>query len=90
MEATLGRLDSGTGEPAKEDRLFEIRTKIRQKAEDFQKSLMILSDGDMVQYNALRRSTVGEYLIKLDNYVTQIESIEKSKNGLKDKGLKVK
>lgn len=51
---------------------------------------MILSDGDMVQYNALRRSTVGEYLIKLDNYVTQIESIEKSKNGLKDKGLKVK
>jgi len=51
---------------------------------------MILSDGDMVQYNELRRSTVGQYLIKLDNYVTQIETIEIRKNGLKDKGLKVK
>jgi len=50
---------------------------------------MILADGDIMQYNDLRRSTVATYLIKLDNYVTQIESIESRKNGLKDKGLKV-
>lgn len=46
---------------------------------------MILADGDMVQYKALKASTVGEYLIKLDNYISRIETMEKSKGVVKSK-----
>lgn len=32
---------------------------------------MILSDGDMLQYKAIRAGTMADYIIKLDNYVTK-------------------
>lgn len=34
---------------------------------------MMLADGDMVQYHAIKKGTVGDYLNKLDNYVSEIE-----------------
>jgi hypothetical protein len=35
----------------------------------------------------LRKGTVGDYLIKLDNYVTGIENVEKRSNVVKNPGL---
>lgn len=75
VEDVLGRLDSGTGEPEKEGGLFEIRAKIRHRQEDFQKSLMILASGDVIQFKELKKCSIYEYLIKLDNFVSQVETL---------------
>lgn len=41
---------------------------------------MILANGDMSQYELIKRGSVNDYLIKLNNYVENIErEIEKSK-----------
>lgn len=43
---------------------------------------MMLADGDMVQYAKIKEGTIGDYLIKLDNYVQGIErQIESNKHG---------
>lgn len=34
---------------------------------------MTLADGDMVQYDRLKHGSVGDYLVKLDNYVDGLE-----------------
>lgn len=34
---------------------------------------MLLCGGDIVQYNELKKISVGDYLIKLDDYVARIE-----------------
>ena len=88
MEDVLGRLDSGTAEPAKESRLFEIRAKIRQKQEDFDKELLMVCDDDHIQKDALKKSTMYDYLIKLDNFVSKIETARGDhKNIIKNPGL---
>lgn len=33
---------------------------------------MILADGDMAQYDMIKRGSVGDYLLKLNNYVEGI------------------
>ena len=48
---------------------------------------MILSGGDVVQYKELNKCTVGEYLIKLDNFVSKIEQTEKQSNAVKNPSL---
>lgn len=48
---------------------------------------MILADGDIVQYKELKKCTVGEYLTKLDNFVTRIESVDKRGNALHNPAL---
>lgn len=48
---------------------------------------MILSEGDIVQYKELKKSTVADYLVKLDNFVTRVESSEKQTNVLKNPTL---
>lgn len=41
---------------------------------------MMLANGDMNQYGLIKRGSVNDYLIKLNNYVENIErEIEKSK-----------
>lgn len=41
---------------------------------------MMLADGDMVQYAKIKQGSIGDYLIKLDNYVKGIErEIESNK-----------
>lgn len=41
---------------------------------------MALAGGDMAQYDLIKRMSVGDYLIKLDNYVQGIErEIQKNK-----------
>jgi len=34
---------------------------------------MILAGGDMSQYELIRNGSVGDYLIKLDNYISNME-----------------
>ena len=34
---------------------------------------MMLADGDMSQYDLIKRMSVGDYLIKLNNYVQNLE-----------------
>ena len=38
---------------------------------------MILADGDVVQYQQLKVATIADYLTKLDNFVSKIESVDK-------------
>lgn len=43
---------------------------------------MNLADGDVVQYEAMKRMSVGDYLVKLNYYVGKIEiQKEVHKNG---------
>lgn len=54
---------------------------------------MILADGDVVQYKELKKCTIGEYLIKLDNFVSSIESTQRKKvdlSGVKKGGGQIK
>jgi len=87
VESIVERINSGTTEPNKESRLFEIRNKIRTRSEDTDKSLMMLCNGDVVQYKELKRSTMYEYITKLDNYAQIVAPKEDIMKGLK---LKVK
>ena len=86
----MGRIDSGAGEPNKKSEAFEIRAKIRTRSEDFDKSLMILSGGDVLQWKALKALTMGEYLVKLDNYITSTAPPDTMGNVLKTAKFKSK
>jgi len=48
---------------------------------------MIICDGDVNQYQALRASRMYDYLIKLDTFVSRIEQQENRGNLLKQPGL---
>lgn len=87
VERTLDRLTSGTDEPDKESAIFEIRTKIRKRSEDRQKSLLIICDGDVSQWQELKKCTVEDYLIKLDNFVSRNVADDKRTNVLKNPTL---
>lgn len=49
---------------------------------------MVMCEGDVVQYKALKCSTMAEYLTKLDTFVSRIEAQENKGNILKHPGLK--
>ena len=82
LDKTLERLDSGTGAPNKESTVFEIRAKIRKRQEDREKSILVMCDNVVSEAHYLKKCTVGEYLIKLDNFVTSIEAASGSKNDM--------
>lgn len=44
-----------------------------QYRQSFNEQLMILAEGNMMQYEILQRGNIGDYLIKLENYVRMIE-----------------
>lgn len=41
---------------------------------------MILSDGDITQYNALRTATIHDYLIKLETWAAKIKAQQSNGN----------
>ena len=41
---------------------------------------MSICDGDVLQFKEIKSGSVGVYLIKLDNFVTQIERQQKAKS----------
>jgi len=38
---------------------------------------MILANGDIVQYNELKKISVNDYILKLDDFVTRLEVVTK-------------
>lgn len=48
---------------------------------------MMICEGDVVQYQALKASRMYDYLIKLDTFVSRIEQQESRGNILKQSGL---
>lgn len=46
---------------------------------------MLLAQGDLQQYELLKKSTCETYLLKLENFVEDVEQKEKQANELKNK-----
>jgi hypothetical protein len=42
------------------------------------KNLMILADGDMGEYRALKSCNVGEYLLRLETHIDEIDHHQKA------------
>tara|TARA_R110000868_G_scaffold30354_4_gene112452 strand:+ start:547 stop:696 length:150 start_codon:yes stop_codon:yes gene_type:complete len=47
--------------------------------DDFEKTLLVICGGDVVQYKELKKMTIEDYIIKLDNFVSSIELQTKTK-----------
>ena len=54
------------------DNLF-IGKRLKKIRDDHNSGLMILAGGDILQYNELKKISVNDYLIKLDDFVTRLE-----------------
>jgi hypothetical protein len=50
---------------------------LKQKNDDFNKTLLAICGGDVVQYKELKKSTIEEYIVKLDSFVSSIEAKQK-------------
>lgn len=72
MDAAMGKLPKPDGKAKSSIEDLFIRHRIKKGREDTEKGLMILCGGDMTQYNQLKRSTVLEYINKLDNFAESI------------------
>lgn len=72
MGAILDQLPKGTGVTNRSGEGSAIREKIIQWRNEFREEIMSLTDGDISQYHTLMRSSVDEFLIKLDNAVKKI------------------
>ncbi len=77
----MERLNEGTKEAEKGNRVFEIRSQIRARQEDLSSQLMSICGGDILQYKELQRGSVDDYCIKLQNFVDGI-------TGPKDRQMK--
>ena len=78
----MERLGDGDADTKPKDQIFDIRVKIAQKREDLNNSIMTMCDGDVTQADKIKNSTLELYLMKLSNFVTQIERIESEKGKL--------
>ena len=81
----MERLGDRTDNPQPKTKIFDIRVKIAQKREDLNNSIMtICSDanglGDINQADKIKKGAIELYLMKLSNFVTQIEKQESEKN----------
>ena len=74
MGEILDRINDKTEAIKKDFTDHFIRTRFKKRTDDFERSLMILSGGDVIQYKELKRININEYLVKLDNFVSSIES----------------
>lgn len=62
----------GTVKRDPQDTLF-IGRRLREIEEDFNGGIMLLCGGDILQFQELKKMSVGEYLTKLDNFVSRLE-----------------
>ena len=74
MGRILERIDTTTKSTtgSAKDNLF-IGNRLKKIRDDFYGGLMILAGGDILQYNELKKISVNDYLIKLDDFVTRLE-----------------
>ena len=72
MDEILGRI-SGGSKATKGGGENNIKRRISKSRASFDEQVMILADGDMGEYGRIKSGSVGDYLIKLDNYAQGIE-----------------
>ena len=74
MGSILERIDNSTKGPDRspKDNLY-IGTRLKRIRDDFYGGLMILAGGDIIQYNELKKISVNDYLLKLDDFVSRLE-----------------
>lgn len=65
--------DSATNVKAGVGESIFIGKKVAQIEREFYQGVLILADGDLTQYEQLKKLTVSEYLIKLEDFVARIE-----------------
>jgi len=81
----MERVNSGAKGAKKKDKNYEIRAKIRQRNRDTRETLMILTEGDVTQYEALRRLTVEDYITKLEHFAGVTEAERNALDKMKHK-----
>ena len=74
MGRILERIDTTTKSTSgsTKDNLF-IGHRLKKIRDDFYGGLMILAHGNILEYNELKKISVNDYLIKLDDFVTRLE-----------------
>ena len=74
MGAILDRVDSSTKSPDRstKDNLY-IGARLKRIRDDFYGGLMILAGGKIAEYNELKKISVYDYLLKLDDFVSRLE-----------------
>ena len=72
MDAAMAKLPKSDAKTRSGIEDLFIRHRIKKNREDTEKGMMILCGGDMTQYSLLKRSTVLEYINKLDNFADSL------------------
>ena len=54
-----------------------LRWKINQHKNDFEQQILLLANGKITEFNELKKTSVRTYLIKMDEYVSQIEAMDR-------------
>ena len=72
MEAAMAKLPKPDTKTRSGIEDLFIRHRIKKSREDTEKGLMILCGGDITQYHQLKRSTILEYINKLDNFADSL------------------
>lgn len=68
-EKQITHITKGT----KRDGENNIKRRIARSRQSFDEQVMMLAGGDVMQYEAIKKGSIGDYLIKLTNYVDGIE-----------------
>ena len=73
----MGRINDGQSQPENDTRLLSISQQVVKGRENFKKQILIICDGDMMQFNEIMRGGVDTYLLKVELYVEKILAFEK-------------
>lgn len=76
MGAILDRLPAGAESDSGGSKDIVCQIIIRKQLEKHKEQIMVLCGGDVVQYEAMKKLSIGDYLIKLDNWVDKIKPKE--------------
>lgn len=77
MEDILGRIADKTKSAPAGAESFKLTDRINKMNDDRKEQFMMLCKGDVSQYEVLTRMSIGDQLIKLDKYVSEIEILTK-------------
>ena len=70
----MGKINSGAKPTKGSIKNNSIRKRIVNHRQSFDEQKMMLANGDLSQYEILKKGSVNDYLIKLNNYVEGVES----------------
>ena len=73
MGAILERLPAGGESDQGGSKDISCQIIIRKQLEKHKEQIMVLCGGDVNQYEAMKRLSIGDYIIKLDNWVDKIK-----------------